>query len=220
MRVHEPRDRALRFPHGSPGYGSPGYGSLRRRPGWSEAALRAVGGYALLAGLALALTFALRDGVPWAHPDPWLVAPLAVSLASSTMLGLTAALAIIGFTRVAVRRFVWAQRLHAELRPVARDLTDGQILAVAGLSALGEEVFFRGLLAPVLGVVLAALVFGLAHQVKMRGPSRWAWTGWAIVVGLVLGALFALTGSLVGPLLAHAVVNAANLSFLRDYDEA
>jgi membrane protease YdiL (CAAX protease family) len=188
------------------------------RPTWSEAAVRAVVGYAVLAILAIGLAFALRDGVPWVHPEPWLVAPLGVALASSTMLGLTAALVIIGFTRVAVRRFTWARRLHAELRPVASDLTDGQILLVAGLSGLGEEVFFRGLLAPVAGVVVSAVVFGLVHQMKMRGPSRWVWTGWAIVVGLMLGSLFALTGSLVGPLLAHAVVNAANLTYLRDHD--
>ena len=29
-----------------------------------------------------------------------------------------------------------------------------------------------------------------------------------------------LTGSLVGPLLAHAIVNAANLTYLRDHDPA
>jgi hypothetical protein len=37
---------------------------------------------------------------------------------------------------------------------------------------------------------------------------------------LLLGAIFALTGSLVGPLLAHAIVNAANLTWLRDHDPA
>ena len=188
------------------------------RSGWGEAAVRAVAGYALLAVLGLALAFGLREGVPWVHPEPWLVAPIGVALASSTMLGLTAALAIVAFTRVAVRRFAWAQRLHAELRPVARELTDGQIFLVAGLSSVGEEVFFRGLLTPVVGVALAAVLFGLAHRLKMRGATGWIWTCWATVVGLLLGGIFALTGSLVGPLLAHAVVNAANMTYLRDYD--
>jgi hypothetical protein len=44
------------------------------------------------------------------------------------------------------------------------------------------------------------------------------WIAWAMIVGAALGAIFALTGSLVGPLLAHAVVNAVNLSYLRDHD--
>jgi membrane protease YdiL (CAAX protease family) len=192
-----------------------GIGSRRE---WSEVTVRAMGGYALLAALATALALTFRDGLPWVHPEPWLVAPLGVALASSTMLGLTVALASIAFTRLSVRRFAWARRLHDELRPVARELTAGQILVVAGLSSLGEEVFFRGLLAPTCGIVLAALLFGLAHLVKMRGPTRWVWTGWATAVGLLLGAVFALTGSLVGPLLAHAVINAANLTYLRDDD--
>ena len=188
------------------------------RRGWSEAALRAAGGYALLAALATMLALALRDGVPWVHPEPWLVLPQELSLAASAALGLAVATAIVAFTRVAVPRFGWAQRLHSELRPVARELTIGQILIVAGLSSLGEELLFRGLLVPMLTVVPAAVVFGLAHQIK--GPSRWIWAGWATAVGLMLGAIFALTGSLVGPLLAHAIVNAANLTYLRDYDPA
>jgi membrane protease YdiL (CAAX protease family) len=208
----------------------------RERRGWSEAlttpkspltaVLRAAGGYVLLAVLATALAVALRDGVPWVHPDPWIAelsprdggVPLPLALGSSALLGLTVATGIITFTRVTVPRFAWAQRLHAELRPVARDLTVGQILVIAGLSSLGEELLFRGLLVPLAGVVPAAMLFGLAHQIK--GPSRWVWTGWATAVGLLLGAVFALTGSLVGPLLAHAIVNAANLTYLRDHDPA
>jgi len=188
------------------------------RDGRTEAAYRVVGGYALLATLATALALALRDGAPWVYPDPWFPQPPAVALASSAVLGVVAAVAVIALTRVAVRRFTWAQRLHGELRPAARDLGVGQILLVAGLSSLGEELLFRGLLVPVLGVALSAALFGLVHQ--MRGPSRWVWAAWAMVVGLMLGAIFAMTGSLVGPLLAHALVNAANLTYLRDHDPA
>ena len=175
-------------------------------------------GYGLLATLAAALCLALRDEPPWAHPDPWLApAPLAGVL-TSVVLGLALAFGIVFATRITVARFSWAQRLHGELRPVARDLSLGQILVLAGLSSLGEELFFRGLLVPWLGVVLPALGFGLLHQVK--GPSRWVWIIWATVVGVALGAIFAATGSLVGPVVAHAVVNAVNLAFLRDHDLA
>jgi membrane protease YdiL (CAAX protease family) len=38
------------------------------------------------------------------------------------------------------------------------------------------------------------------------------------LVGLALGALFELTGSLLGPLAAHALVNGVNLSFLKNHD--
>ncbi len=188
------------------------------RSGWSEAALRAAGGYALLATIATTLALALRDGPPWIYPDPWLALPLPLALGSSALLGLAVALLIIVFTRVTVKRFAWAQQLHSDLRPVARDLTIGQILVLAGLSSLGEELLFRGLLASTVGVLPSSVLFGLAHQ--MRGPSRWVWACWAMVTGMLLGSVFAATGSLVGPLLAHAIVNAANLVYLRDHDPA
>jgi membrane protease YdiL (CAAX protease family) len=186
--------------------------------GRREAARRLVAGYALLAVMAFALALALRDGPPWTHPEPWLALPLEHALALSALLGVIAAAVVIASTRVSVRYFAWARLLHSELRPVARDLGPGQILLVAGLSSLGEELLFRGLLTPTVGVVLSAALFGLAHQ--MKGPLRWVWAAWAMGVGLILGALFALTGSLVGPLLTHALVNAANLTYLRDHDPA
>jgi len=55
--------------------------------------------------------------------------------------------------------------------------------------------------------------FGLAHQ--MRGPGRWPWVAFSAIVGLALGALYAATGSLLGPIAAHAAINAANLAWLR-----
>lgn len=184
----------------------------------SSAALRIAGGYALLATVATALALALRDGMPWVYPEPWFALSQPVALTASALLGLAVATALIMLTRFAVPRFAWAKQLHAELRPAARDLGAGQILLVAGLSSLGEELLFRGLLVPTVGIPIAALLFGLAHQ--MKGPSRWVWVTWATSVGLVLGAVFAATGSLVGPLLAHAIVNAANLTYLRDHDPA
>ncbi len=187
-----------------------------KRTGKGEAATGIAVSYALLATVVTAIALALRDGVPWIHPEPWLSAPLALTLPLSATLGLAFAVLIIVMTRLTVPRFAWARHLHEELRPVARDFTAGQILLIAGLSSLGEELLFRGLLLPWIGVIPAAILFGLAHQ--MKGPSRWVWAGWATVVGLGLGAIFALTGSLVGPLLAHAVVNAVNLVYLRDFD--
>ncbi|MEO7327531.1 MAG: type II CAAX endopeptidase family protein [Minicystis sp.] len=179
-------------------------------------ALRLIGGYALLSIMAFALAVALREGPPWVHPEPWFAWPSPLGHVASAALGLGFSTTLIGMTRYLVARFGWARRLHVELRPVARDLSIGQILLVAGLSSLGEELLFRGLLTPTVGVVISALLFGLAHQIK--GPSRWVWAGWAMTVGLGLGAIFAATGSLVGPLLCHALVNAANLVFLRDHD--
>lgn len=173
-------------------------------------------GYALLAVFATSLVFILRSSAPWSHPEPWIELSAPRSLALSALLGVAFAGVIIAATRVTVNHFRWARRLHRELRPVARDLSAWQILLLAGLSSLGEELLFRGLFTPTIGVALSALLFGLAHQ--MKGPSRWVWAAWAAIVGAGLGSIFALTGSLVGPLLAHAIVNAVNLGYLRDHE--
>jgi membrane protease YdiL (CAAX protease family) len=101
---------------------------------------------------------------------------------------------------------------------VARGLSPTSIVVLALLSALGEELLFRGLLAPLIGLVPQALLFGVAHQIP--GSSRWVWIAWATAVGLALGALFQLSGSLLGPILAHALINALNLSYLKAHDPA
>jgi hypothetical protein len=173
-------------------------------------------GYALLASLATALALALREGVPWELTDPWVrLAPLEAQVLSAVLGLAVAALVIVG-TRVSVGRTAWAQRLHLDLRPIAHGLSPWQIVLIAGFSSLGEELLFRGLLQPWVGALPAAVVFGLCHQVS--GPARWVWVCWATAVGLAFGAIFGLTGSLLGPLLSHAIINAVNLTFLRDHD--
>lgn len=190
---------------------------------WAGASLelfawRIAAGYALLAGLATALALALRDGLPWVYPNPWLTLGPFESVGWSVGLGAALAALLVGLTRFATPRFTWARRLHGDLRPTAHGLSAARIVVIALFSSLGEELLFRGLLQPWLGVLGAGLVFGLVHQIP--GPSRWVWAGWATVVGTALGAIFALTGSLAGPLVAHALVNGLDLAYLRDVDHA
>lgn len=173
--------------------------------------------YALLGIFALAAVELLRGQSALVHPEPWLALEPAVRHLYSAAFGVAFGAFAVVCTR-AVGRFGWAQRLHVALRPVARGLSPSAIVVLAGLSALGEELLFRGLLGPLLGVLPQALVFGVAHQVP--GPSRWVWVLWATVMGLAFGALFQLSGSLVGPILGHALINALNLSYLKAHDPA
>jgi membrane protease YdiL (CAAX protease family) len=173
-------------------------------------------GYSLLACLAAALALALRDGVPWIHPRPWLAFDAPIGALASAACGVASALLVISLTRVCVARFPWAQRLHLDLRPLAHGLLPWQIMVIAGCSSLGEELLFRGLLQPWIGLLPSSVVFGVLHQVP--GEARWVWVTWATAVGLMFGAIFEATGSLVGPIVAHALVNAVNLTFLRDHD--
>jgi len=173
-----------------------------------------LGIYSLAAGLAVGASAALGRN-PLAC-DGWLgargVAALLLSLGLGVLIGSLTILA----TRILVRRFRWARALHRALRPAVHGAGDGGLWLVAIASATGEELLFRGLLVPIAGVAASSIVFGALHQV--RGQARWGWMAWATVMGALFGAVFAATGSLAGPLVAHAAINLHNLRFLRDND--
>lgn len=170
-------------------------------------------------GLAIAVAVGSlwwRGEVPLTFTPAWLtLSPLAAH-AYSCLLGAAVGMATVFLSRLSVGKFAWARRLHNELRPIARQLSSVDIVVLAMLSSLGEELLFRGVLQPVIGLWGQAVVFGLLHQ--MTGPSRWIWVTWAGVVGFVFGVLFQLTGSLLGPILAHALINGLNLGFLKHHN--
>lgn len=172
--------------------------------------------YLGLAALSAILSVALHGPNPFAHPSPQLHLGELQRHALSAGAGLVLGLLLVVMTRWSVSRAAWARHLHEELRPVAVGMGLPTIVVVASLSSLGEEMFFRSFLAPLVGVPIQAAIFGAAHQT--RSSTRWAWMSWAALVGLALGYLYSVTGSLVGPIVAHAVVNALNLHFLRDHD--
>jgi membrane protease YdiL (CAAX protease family) len=172
--------------------------------------------YAVLSFAACVGAWLAFDRLPFSVPDPWLQLSGGMASAYSLLLGGAFGGAIVVWSRASVGRFRWAQRLHQEFRPIARQLSTSDILILAALSGVAEEFMFRGLLQPLIGIVPQALVFGLVHQV--RGPSRWVWAAWAAGVGLGLGVLFQLTGSIWGPVLAHSLINAINLSYLKNHD--
>jgi membrane protease YdiL (CAAX protease family) len=172
--------------------------------------------YSVLLLAATAGSWFLLDRLPFTLPEPWLALSPEVALLDSLLLGGAFGGAIVLCSRASVGRFAWAQRLHAEFRPIARQLSSTDILILAALSGLAEELLFRGLLQPLVGLLPQALLFGIVHQT--RGPSRWVWAAWAAVVGLGLGVLFQLTGSIWGPVLAHMMINAINLSYLKHHD--
>lgn len=88
------------------------------------------------------------------------------------------------------------------------------LLLGAGLTGLGEEVFFRGVVANVLwrfgpwaGVVVSALLFALVHGVNLVFPL-------AFTVGLVNAILFRLSGSVWPCVIVHVVYNGiSNVGF-------
>lgn len=91
------------------------------------------------------------------------------------------------------------------------------LLFAACAAGIGEELFFRGWLQPFLGEFLgttggligASLAFGLAH------PHSRTYFALAGVLGILFGWLWLATGSLVGPIVAHALYDLAAIWWLR-----
>lgn len=154
-------------------------------------------------------------GAAFVHPEPWIELSPVLAHLYSALLGLTLGLAAVAVTLVLVRRTTWAKTLHEELRPLATGLPTVGIIALAVFSSLGEEMLFRSVLQPSTNLWIQALVFGLAHQ--LPGKARFTWALWATIMGLLFGALFQATGSLLGPIVAHATINGMNLRFLQSH---
>ncbi len=148
--------------------------------------------------------------------EAWIELPSWLRHATSIAVGVVLAVITIHATRSFVSRWGWARMLHTDLRSSVRDAGDGTLLFLGVASGVAEELFFRGLLAPALGLVFSSLAFGALHQ--LRGRVGWIWASWAAVMGLLFGAIFLATGSLLGPMLAHVAINVVNLRFLRDTD--
>jgi len=110
------------------------------------------------------------------------------------------------------RRSHWGIALTRLLRRVLGHLHTVDILLLALLSSLGEELLFRGLLMPYAGLVGSSALFGLAHLLPRR--SLWLWSVWATAMGFAFGLLASRTGGILAPAAAHFAINAIGLASL------
>jgi uncharacterized protein len=151
------------------------------------------------------------------QPNVWQLPGRAEPLVfASIATGLALGLAIVFWSRMALYRFEWARALHREFRGLLYPLTDVEIIVLAAASSLGEELFFRGALLPVIGLVGSSLLFAVLHI----GPKlrHLPWTLSSLGAGLLFGAIFLWTGDLTGPVLAHFLVNFLNLRHVAQYE--
>jgi membrane protease YdiL (CAAX protease family) len=160
--------------------------------------------------LLLCASCALRAafGVPRRPPaalELWLGSSAStLSYALGALAGAAVAAALLGLVRAA-SRFPAVRALRLELArglPTDRALLLGTVL----LGPVAEEVFFRGLVQPWVGLGCTALAFAVVHVRRRANP--WLHPLAACGFALVAGALADATGSLVAPITAHVLVNA------------
>lgn len=129
---------------------------------------------------------------------------------SALFLGLAQGLGITAASSLVYR--LWpAYRKSADmyLALVLKPLLWPDLIWLALLPGLSEELLFRGVMLPALGLDIPALVvsslcFGILH---LSGLEQWPYAIWATAVGLVLGYSALATGNLLVPIVAHIVTN-------------
>lgn len=126
--------------------------------------------------------------------------------------GLAAGAALTAAGQALTRWTAWGRRLARLLTRALGSLGAAEAVGLAALSSLGEELLFRGLALPYLGLASSSALFGASHLMPRRG--LWPWALWAGAAGLALGGLAQATGGLLAPLTAHFVINGIGLLLL------
>lgn len=126
--------------------------------------------------------------------------------------GLGVALVISLLVELGRRYLRSVQDLESRLRANLPELRDGQIVGIALVSAVGEELFFRGAMQDALGPYLSALIFGLMH---IRGGML-LWGVFALLMGLLFGLMVEFGFGLLSVSLAHALINYLSLRRMMD----
>lgn len=119
-------------------------------------------------------------------------------------LGITAASAIV--------YQLWPQyRASASqyLQLVIQPLVWTDLIWLGLLPGLSEELLFRGVMLPALGLnwvglVLSSLCFGILH---LNSLQQWSYVIWVSAVGFLLGYSAVNTGNLLVPVVAHITTN-------------
>lgn len=126
--------------------------------------------------------------------------------------GLAAGLLLVLLWEIGKRLWAAAERAEDKLARAIGPLEPSEARAVALLSALAEEVFFRGAMQGSWGFWPAAVLFTLLHIGP--GPEFRPWTAFTALAGLALGGLTAWSGTLLPAIVAHFTVNLIGLDRL------
>jgi uncharacterized protein len=132
------------------------------------------------------------------------------------LLGLGVGLIITILSGLAYR--LWSQyRRSADyyLELVLKPLAWPDLIWLGLLPGLSEELLFRGVMLPALGldhlaVIGSSVCFGILH---LSGSQQWPYVIWATIVGIILGYSALWSGNLLVPIVAHIMTNLVS-SFL------
>ncbi|MBD2344592.1 CPBP family intramembrane glutamic endopeptidase [Anabaena subtropica] len=101
------------------------------------------------------------------------------------------------------------------LELVLKPLAWPDLIWLGLLPGLSEELLFRGVMLPALGlddfaVIGSSFCFGILH---LSGPQQWPYVVWASIVGVILGYSALWSGNLLVPIVAHIMTNLVSSCF-------
>ncbi len=134
----------------------------------------------------------------------------AVGMGSAVGLGISVGSALVYELWPAYRKSA-----NVYLDFVLKPLFTVDCLWIGLLPGMSEELLFRGVMLPALGLnatglILSSSCFGIMHMSRL---SQWPYAVWACGVGLLLGGSALATGNLLIPIVAHVVTNAVSSLF-------
>lgn len=145
----------------------------------------------------------------WLHFSPEALLPI-VWEPLSAIWGVGIGLGITLLSSLTYR--IWeAYRRSADfyLELVIKPLVWSDLIWLGLLPGMSEELLFRGLLLPAIGlnaigIIVSSLLFGILH---LYGAQQWAYVVWATIIGGLLAVSAIATGNLLVPIVAHITTN-------------
>ena len=145
----------------------------------------------------------------WLHLGSVTLLPLRRTT-DALLLGLGIGVGITGASSVVYRLWpAYRQSADFYLQLVLKPLILPDIIWLGLLPGMSEELLFRGVMLPAIGLnatglVITSVLFGVLH---LSGKQQWPYVVWASVVGLLLGFSALATGNLLIPIVAHISTN-------------
>jgi uncharacterized protein len=161
--------------------------------------------------LAMAVTAVVLFGLAklWLYFGDLQLRPLDFSILNLGI-GITLGLGLTGLSEIVY--VLWGTyRKSADfyLALVLTPLAVPDVIWLGILPGLSEELLFRGVMLPAIGldpigIVLSSLCFGALHMTDLR---QWPYAVWATAIGMLLGYTMVETGNLLIPIVAHITTN-------------
>lgn len=151
----------------------------------------------------------------WLLFDPIEMLPMEWAGGRSLFIGIALGLGITAASAIAYR--VWAayrQSADFYLAMVITPLNWMDLIWLGLLPGMSEELLFRGVMLPAIGltwfgILISSACFGVMH---FSGSQHISYVIWATIIGGVLGYSAVATGSLLVPIAAHVTTNLVSAS--------